>query len=78
MLKRIKRFFVNLFTEVCPNCESAWTGGHPAPETITFCMVCSNPRTGKLRSWVWKPIFLHTWLVTNRNIRKMKREGEWT
>lgn len=58
------------FTRFCPNCESAWTGGHPNPETIEWCVVCSDPRTGEMRSWVWRWSWLQRVLVVNRNWKR--------
>ena len=70
MIKWIK----NLFIRRCPNCASAWTGGHPDPQDITFCIICSNPRTGKVRGWVWRWVWLHGILVTRHNVNKVNRE----
>lgn len=64
-MKLIKKFFMWIFTIPCPNCESAWLGGHPAPETIDFCIVCTNPRTGKYRCWTWR----WAW-IGRRNVAK--------
>lgn len=47
-----------IFKTSCPNCESAWTGGHSNPESIDFCVLCSNPKTGKVRGWIWRIGFL--------------------
>ena len=38
--------------EYCPNCASAFTGGHPNPEDLTHCIVCGN-RKGEITGWVW-------------------------
>jgi hypothetical protein len=57
----------------CPNCESAWTGGCRNPEEQTFCVVCSHPKTGKIRGWVWRPHWLHHLLVTRHNFRVVER-----
>ena len=48
------RFLKWIFIDSCPNCESAWTGGHPNPYSITKCIVCDNPRTGEMRGWCWR------------------------
>jgi len=39
----------------CPNCASAWTGGHPNPEDIEHCIVCDN-HNGIMTGWVWGPV----------------------
>ena len=36
----------------CPNCASAWTGGHPDPWRLTHCIVCGDSE-GKITGWVW-------------------------
>lgn len=64
----------DLFIETCPNCESAWSGGHPNPEDITWCVVCSDPRTGSLRGWVWRWERLHRFLVSGPNFRKTRQD----
>jgi len=61
-----KRFLSRLHVR-CPNCESAHTGGHPNPQTIKWCMVCSDPVTGDLRGWIWRWHWLHRLLVTRHN-----------
>ena len=57
----------------CPNCDSAWTGGHPNPDTLTWCVICSHPRTGKIRGWVWRWVWLHHLLVTRHNFKRVSR-----
>lgn len=64
MLNRLKTF--------CPNCLSAWTGGDAYPEKRTWCVVCSHPKTGALRGWVWRWPWFQRKLVTNKNYRKYK------
>lgn len=68
----LKRLLLWIFTERCPNCESAWTGGHPNPEDITFCALCSSPHTSKMRGWVWRLLFLarHN---TRINVARLER-----
>ncbi len=54
--------FVRLI-ETCPNCESAWTGGHPDPEERGWCLLCGpGPRF-----WIWGPNFL-SHIESRRNI----------
>lgn len=62
--------FLDYFKEECPNCLSACTGGHPDPGNIKFCVVCSDPKTGEVRGWVWKNVFLHNILVANKNFKR--------
>jgi len=71
-VQELHRTWVSPFKVTCPNCESAYTGGHSDPESITFCVVCSNPRTGELRSWVWRWNWLHKKLVVGPNFRAFK------
>ena len=61
--------------EPCPNCESAWTGGHPNPDGIVWCIVCSDPETGELRGWVWRWTWLHNLLVMNKNVRLWRNQA---
>ena len=40
--------------DFCPNCDSAWMGGHPNPETIKSCLVCGeDKKEGTPNDWVW-------------------------
>jgi hypothetical protein len=66
-------FLRRLFTESCPNCMSAWTGGHPDPWDITSCILCDNPRTGKMRGWVWRWKWLDR-INLAKNIRRFEKE----
>lgn len=65
--------------ERCPNCESAWTGGHPNPEELTHCIVCGNKKTGKITGWVWsKWIDPFCWIgrsIVKRNLRNIKNRN---
>jgi hypothetical protein len=57
----------------CPNCESAWTGGHPDPWTLTHCVVCGNKR-GEITGWVWgRLIDPFCWLGQRNVARNMKK-----
>lgn len=38
--------------ERCPNCDSAWSGGHRDPGTLTHCLICGD-RKGRITGWVW-------------------------
>lgn len=59
--------------ESCPNCDSAWTGGHPNPEDLTHCVVCGNKK-GEITGWVWgKLIDPFCWLGQRNVARNMKR-----
>ncbi len=55
----------------CPNCESAWTGGNPDPEMRKFCVICSDPKTSEIRGWCWRWNWLHYWLVSRHNFKKV-------
>jgi hypothetical protein len=68
-LQELRRTWVSPFKVTCPNCESAYTGGHPDPDSITFCVICSDPKTGELRDWIWRWTWLHKKLVSNPNMR---------
>jgi len=64
----------NPFIESCPNCDSAWTGGHPNPKDITSCIVC-NDKHGKMTGWVWSRLidpfcWIGQWVV-GRNMRNL-------
>lgn len=61
---------MNPLKEACPNCESAWTGGHPDPGSRDWCVICSDPKTGEIRGWVWRWNWLHFLLVSRRNFQK--------
>ena len=69
--KLIDEGIMDLFRETCPNCESAWTGGHPDPESIHWCVLCSHPKTGKMRGWVWRWAWMHRLLVSRHNFAKL-------
>jgi hypothetical protein len=73
MLSLLKKFVMWIFTTRCPNCISAWTGGNPNPETITFCIVCSSPKTGKIRGWVWRWAWFNWKFVTDKNFKKLRK-----
>lgn len=59
-----------LTKENCPNCISAWTGGNSDPYSRDFCVVCSDPNTGRIRGWVWRWVWFHSKVVTQRNFAK--------
>jgi hypothetical protein len=76
MKKLLKKLFWwaarhRIIFAVCPNCESAWTGGCANPEDIELCIICGNPKDGKIRGWVYRPVFLHRLLVTNSNFKNI-------
>ena len=50
MIFRILKFLKIIDT--CPNCDSAWTGGHPNPWERETCIVCGN-KQAKITGWVW-------------------------
>lgn len=55
----------------CPNCESAWTGGHPQPETLEKCMVCGDPKKkGEITGYVWRWPFMQNGR-TEKNLEAM-------
>lgn len=60
----------NLFTTSCPNCESAWTGGHPNPDKLEWCILCSHPETGVMRNRTWRWPFYH--FTTTKNYQNFK------
>jgi hypothetical protein len=62
---------MNLLKEECPNCASAWTGGHPDPGSRVWCVICSDPKTGEIRGWVWRWCWLHRLLVSRHNFAKV-------
>jgi hypothetical protein len=77
MKKKLTRLFWwlarhRIIFDVCPNCASAWTGGCPNPEDRELCIVCGNPKDGKIRGWCYRPNFLHRLLVVNPNFRNIK------
>ena len=48
-------FFLHIMHR-CPNCESAWTGGHANPEDIERCVMCgwiTENGTTRPRGWIW-------------------------
>ncbi len=53
----------------CPNCDSAWTGGHPNPHTI-ICVVCGQDKKEKVpNGWVWGwvvPMWIQRRIVSRR------------
>lgn len=71
MFKKLLRFLFRLLTTTCPNCESAWTGGHPNPQDLEWCVLCSSPRTGRMRHRVWRWLIFSN-LTTNANMRIYK------
>lgn len=72
----MKALLKKLFTKPCPNCLSAWTGGVADPEGRKFCFVCSNPRTNKIRGWIWRFVPLR-YLVKRKNLKRyLKRLHE--
>ena len=75
MKNQLTKLLMWVFTRPCPNCESAWTGGDPNPEDLTYCVVCSDPKTGKIRGWAWRWKWWHRTFVTAANIRKLKAGG---
>jgi hypothetical protein len=66
--------------ERCPNCESAWTGGHPNPEDLTHCIVCGD-KEGKITGWCWgKLVDPFCWIGqrnVKRNLSLKYPEKEW-
>ena len=78
LYKILKRCHI---VDECPNCASAWTGGHNSPETLTHCMVCGD-KEGKITGWVWgrlvDPFYWlgHRTVARNFNYYK-SHEKEW-
>lgn len=62
-----------MLTRSCPNCESAYTGGHPNPNARSFCVVCSDPCNGKIRGWVWRFNWFHSKFVVRKNVNFITR-----
>ena len=65
---------VELLRDECPNCASAHSGGHPNPDEIKWCMICSDPKTGEVRGWVWRWGWLHRLLVSRHNFALVQLE----
>jgi hypothetical protein len=74
LLKRLR------IVERCPNCASAYTGGHPEPWTLTHCVVCGDGE-GKITGWVWgRLIDPFCWLGqrnVKRNLKRKYPETKW-
>ncbi len=73
MFKLLKKLRI---IDTCPNCKSAWTGGHPNPETLTHCIVCGN-KESKITGWVFGTLVdPFCWLgqyYVKRNLRVYKQ-----
>lgn len=67
----LKRFIMWVFTTSCPNCESAYTGGHPDPDNRKFCIMCTSPKTGEMREWIWRPLYLSR-ITLDNNMKKFR------
>lgn len=69
-MKRLLKFLHII--DSCPNCEGAWTGGSPSPETLTHCVTCGNKRS-EITGWVWgKLVDPFCWIgqrITARNLK---------
>ena len=57
-----------LFCIECPNCRSA-LDLHRDPD---YCIICSDPRTGIARGWVWRWVWLHRLLVSRHNFKQVR------
>lgn len=64
-----------LFFGKCPNCISAYTGGHPDPYSLTRCMVCGDPKNGARitgRTWRWSFLARRR---TGKNLMVLRKMG---
>lgn len=66
-LKRATNFVLDLMRKNCPECESAYTGGHPDPDHRAWCLLCSDPQTGEMRGWIWKWTWVNRLFTTRHN-----------
>ena len=75
MIRKILRY-KGLVIDSCPNCDSAWTGGHPNPQDLTHCIICGN-RRGEITGWVWgRLIDPFLWInsrIVSRNIKNLNK-----
>ena len=75
MIRKILRYN-GLIVDSCPNCDSAWTGGHPNPQEITYCIICGN-RKGEVTGWVWgrlvDPFLWINKYIVSRNIKNLDK-----
>jgi hypothetical protein len=67
---------MNILKRDCPNCLSALLFEDCRDKPRTFCVVCSNPKTGKIRGWVWRWTWLHRILVVNKNFKQIEAENK--
>lgn len=56
----------------CPNCESAWTGGHPSPESLKWCVLCGTGPKGPPQWFYRLPRFVRN-RITARNFRRFSQ-----
>ena len=67
--------------ESCPNCDSAWTGGHPNPQDLTTCIVCGRRKDQKITGWVYgsliDPFCWITHHIVKRNLAKLTKDGKY-
>lgn len=59
----------------CPMCEAAWTGGHPNPHLLTYCIICGEGPP----MWIWRVPKVIRNMITKRRIAKviqMMAEGK--
>jgi len=63
-MKKVFRWFRKLVVEDCPNCMSAAVIGAVLPKE---CIICND------RGWVLRWAWLHTILITDRNIVRLKK-----
>jgi len=73
-MRWLRRWLRGLLFETCPNCESAYTGGHPDPDNRGPCVVCYSPWSGENTCRVWKWIWLHRILIVRRNFKLLRSE----
>ena len=58
---------MNPLKTVCPNCESArQLGKEPG-----WCVICADPYTQENRGWVWRWNWLHRFLVSRHNFKRL-------
>jgi hypothetical protein len=63
--------FKRILIKSCPNCYS----GEQMAKDTSHCIICSDPKTGNSRGWVWRWSWLHRKLVSDRNFVMVTKQG---